>query len=304
MRWVVTGASGFIGSALVRQLRADGEDVVTLVRRDPSGPAERRWDPTRREIDPRALDGADVVVHLAGAGIGDRRWSDERKKLILDSRVDPTTTLATEMSRRDDRPAVWLSGSAIGFYGDTGDDVVDESSPTGDGYAAEVVRRWEASTAAATDAGVRVVPLRSGIVLSPEGATLGKLLPLFRLGLGGRLGSGRQWMSWISLADELAAIRYLATATDVSGPVNLTAPEPVRNSDFTKALAHAVHRPAVFLVPSPALRAVFGGFADEGPLASQRVVPTRLEGAGFRFAFDDIDAALTAMLAPAHKRDG
>jgi uncharacterized protein (TIGR01777 family) len=296
MRWVVSGASGFIGTALVRALRADGEDVVALVRRAPTSAGERRWDPARHEIDPAALDGADVVVHLAGAGIGDRRWSDERKRLILSSRVDSTTTLANEIARRDDRPRVWLSGSAVGYYGDTGEEIVDESSPSGTGYAAEVVRQWEASTAAAVEAGVRVVNLRSGIVLSPQGATLGKLLPLFKFGLGGRLGSGRQWMSWIALADEVAAIRFLAGRDDISGPVNLTAPEPVRNAEFTKALARAVHRPAVFPVPSPALRAVFGGFADEGPLASQRVVPSRLEAADFQFAFDDIDGALAAML--------
>lgn len=293
MRWVVSGASGFIGTALVRALRADGDDVVTLVRRAPSG-GEFRWDPARREIDPAALDGADVVVHLAGAGIGDRRWSDNRKELILASRVDSTTTLAAEIARRDAKPRVWLCASAVGYYGDTGEEVVDESSPSGAGYAAEVVRQWEA---AATADGVRVVNLRSGIVLSPTGSTLAKLLPLFKFGVGGRLGSGRQWMSWIALSDEIAAIRFLAGRDDIAGPVNLTAPEPVRNAEFTKALARAVHRPAIFPVPSPALRAVFGGFADEGPLASQRVVPSRLDAAGFHFGFDDIDAALTAMLS-------
>ena len=297
MRWVVSGASGFIGTALVRALRADGEDVATLVRHAPASANEYRWDPSRHELDPAALDGADVVVHLAGTGIGDRRWNDERKRLILDSRVDSTTTLASEIARRDDRPPVWLSASAVGYYGDTGEEIVDESSPSGSGYAAEVVRQWEASTAAASEAGVRVVHLRSGIVLSPEGSTLAKMLPLFKFGVGGRLGSGRQWMSWIALSDHLAAIRFLAARDDIDGPVNLTAPEPVRNAAFTKALARAVHRPAVFPVPSPALRMVFGGFADEGPLASQRVVPARLDAAGFHFAFDDIDAALTAMLS-------
>jgi uncharacterized protein (TIGR01777 family) len=299
VRWVVSGASGFIGTALVRSLRADGEDVAVLVRRAPSGVGEYRWDPSRHEIDPAALDGADVVVHLSGAGIGDRRWSDERKQLILSSRVDSTTTLAGEIARRDDgdRPRAWLCASAIGYYGDTGEEVVDESAPSGAGFAADVVRRWEASTDAAREAGVRVVNFRSGIVLSPEGATLAKLLPLFKFGVGGTLGSGRQWMSWIALADEIAAIRFLASRDDVDGPVNLTAPEPVRNREFTKALARALHRPAVLPVPPPALRAVFGGFADEGPLASQRVVPARLEAAGFGFAFDDIDAALGAMLS-------
>jgi len=297
MRWVVSGGSGFIGSALVRSLLADGEDVVRLVRRAPASADERRWDPARHEIDANALDGADVVVHLSGAGIGDKRWTDARKQSILSSRVDSTTTLADEIARRDDRPRVWLCASAIGYYGDTGEETVDESAPSGAGFAADVVRQWEASTAAAREAGVRVVNFRSGIVLSPDGATLGRLLPLFRFGVGGKLGSGRQWMSWIALADEVAAIRFLAARDDIDGPVNLTAPEPVRNREFTKALAHAVRRPAVLPVPPPALRAVFGGFADEGPLASQRVVPARLEAAGFDFTFDDIDAALTAMLA-------
>ena len=298
MRWVVSGASGFIGTALVRSLRADGEDVAILVRRPPAAAGEYRWDPARHEIDPAALTGADVVVHLSGAGIGDRRWSDERKQVILDSRVDSTTTLADEIARRDDRPAVWLCASAVGYYGDTGEEIADESSPSGAGFAAEVVRAWEAATSAAQQAGgVRVVNFRSGIVLSPEGATLGKLLPLFKFGVGGKLGSGRQWMSWIALADHIAALRFLAGRDDLAGPVNLTAPEPARNVEFTKALARAVHRPALLPVPPPALRAMFGGFADEGPLASQRVVPGRLEAAGFPFAFDDIDAALAAMLS-------
>jgi len=297
MRWVVSGGSGFIGSALIRSLLADGEDVVRLVRRAPASADERRWDPDRHEIDANALDGADVVVHLAGAGIGDKRWTDARKQLILSSRVDSTTTVADEIARREDRPRVWLCASAVGYYGDTGEETVDESAPSGAGFAADVVRQWEAATAAAREAGVRVVNFRSGIVLSPDGATLQKLLPLFRFGVGGKLGSGRQWMSWIALADEIAAIRFLAARDDIDGPVNLTAPEPVRNREFTKALARAVRRPAVLPVPPQALRAVFGGFADEGPLASQRVVPARLEAAGFDFTFDDIDAALTAMLA-------
>jgi len=297
MRWVVSGASGFVGTALVRAVRAAGDEVVTLVRREPRSADERRWDPSARSIDPGALDGADVVVHLSGAGIGDRRWTDERKRLILASRVDSTTTLATEIARRADRPRVWLCASAIGYYGDTGEETVDESAPSGAGFAAEVIRQWEAATAAARDAGARVVNLRSGIVLSPEGATLGKLLPLFKSGLGGKLGSGRQWMSWIALADHVAAVRFLAGQDGIAGPVNLTAPEPVRNVEFTKALARAVHRPALFRVPQVALRAMLGGFADEGPLASQRVVPARLDAAGFGFAFDDIDAALTAMLS-------
>jgi uncharacterized protein (TIGR01777 family) len=293
---LVTGSSGLIGSALVTNLRAAGRDVRRLVRRAPTAPDEFRWDPDRHEIDDSALDGVDAVVHLAGAGIGDRRWTEAHKDLVRRSRVDGTATLVDAIVRRSDRPAVLLSGSAVGWYGDTGEEAVDETAPVGQGFLAEVVRQWEAGTQPAADAGVRVVKLRTGIVLSPEGGALGKVLPLFKLGLGGKLGSGRQWMSWIALPDQIAAMRFLLDRTDIEGPVNVTAPEPVRNRDYTKAVARAVHRPALAIVPPVALRAALGGFADEGVLISQRVVPARLEQAGFSFTYDDVDAALTALL--------
>jgi uncharacterized protein (TIGR01777 family) len=295
MRVVVTGASGLIGSALVRSLRADGHDVIRLVRRPPREPDERQWDPSSRRLDPSYLAGADAVVHLAGVGIGDRRWTEGYKRQVLDSRVDGTTTIASTTAGlpETDRPRVVVAASAVGFYGDTGDEVVDESAPSGPGFLADVVRQWEA---ASEGAGTRVVNARSGIVLSADGGALGKVLPLFRLGLGGRLGSGRQWMSWIALPDEIAALRFLLSRDDISGPVNLTAPEPVRNRDYTKAIGRAVRRPALAVVPPVALRAALGGFADEGVLVSQRVVPTRLEDAGFAFTFGDIDAALDALI--------
>jgi uncharacterized protein (TIGR01777 family) len=298
VRVVITGASGLIGSTLVRSLVADGHDVLRLVRRDPRGADEARWDPAHRGLDPAVLDGADAVVNLAGAGIGDHRWTEDYKRTVLASRIDATTTIASAVAARpeSDRPRVLLSASAVGFYGDTGEEAVDEEAPQGSGFLAEVVHQWEQATAPAAQAGVRVVVARSGIVLAADGGALGKVLPLFKLGLGGRLGSGRQWMSWVALADEVAALRFLLARDDVSGAVNITAPEPVRNADYTKAIARAVHRPALARVPPVALRAALGGFADEGVLVSQRVLPGRLEDAGFAFTYVDVDAALAAIV--------
>jgi uncharacterized protein (TIGR01777 family) len=298
MKVVVTGASGLIGTALVTSLRGDGHDVVRLVRRSARDAGEAEWDPANRSLDPSVLAGADAVVHLAGAGVGDKRWSDDYKRLVLASRVDGTTTIAAALAAcpAGERPRVLLSASGVGYYGDTRDEIADETSPSGQGFLADVVRQWEAATAAAADAGVRVVMTRNGLVLAEHGGVLGKMLPVFKAGLGGRLGSGRQWMSWISLPDHVAAMRFLLDHDEVSGPVNLTAPEPVRNRDYTKALGRALHRPALAVVPPFALRAAFGEFADEGVLVSQRVVPARLEAAGFSFTYADIDAALAALL--------
>jgi uncharacterized protein (TIGR01777 family) len=242
------------------------------------------------------MDAADAVVHLAGAGIGDHRWTDDYKQTVLRSRVDGTTTVATAIARATDPPKVLLSGSAVGFYGETGDEAVDESASSGPGFLADVVRQWDAATAPADSAGTRVVHLRSGVVLSADGGALGKVLPLFKLGLGGRLGSGRQWMSWIAIADHITALRFLLDRSDISGPVNVTSPEPVRNRDYTKAIGRAVHRPALAVVPAAALRVALGDFADEGVLVSQRVLPARLEDAGFVFTNADIDSALTAIV--------
>lgn len=295
MKIVVTGSSGLIGSALVGNLRADEHDVVRLVRRPPTSPDETQWRPDDHELDPAVLDGAHAVVHLAGVGIGDKRWSESYKRAVLDSRVNSTRTIADTIARLDNKPAL-LSASAIGWYGDTGDEAVDETAPNGVGFLADVVRQWEEATTAASAAGARVLRLRSGIVLAADGGALAKVLPLFKLGLGGRLGSGRQWFSWIALADHIAALRFLLDRTDIDGAVNLTAPEPVRNRDYTKAIARAVHRPAPAIAPSFALRAALGGFADEGVLVSQRVVPRVLEDAGFVFTYDDIDAAVSALV--------
>jgi hypothetical protein len=296
MRIAITGSSGLIGSALVRVLHADGHDVLRLVRGEPAAADEMRWDPDHRQIDDVVLDGVDAVIHLAGVGVADKRWTEQHKQAVLASRVDGTTTIAQAVARRPDQIKVLISASAVGIYGERGEEELTESDPKGAGFLAEVVRQWEASTAPAGDAGVRVVNLRSGIVLSAKGGALGKVLPIFKAGLGGKLGSGRQWMPWIALSDELAAIRFLLTNDDVSGPVNLANPEPVRNSDYTAALGRALHRPTLARVPAVALRLALGGFADEGALVSQRAIPRVLLDAGFDFAYTDIDAALQAIL--------
>ena len=299
MRIGITGASGLIGSALVPDLRAHGHDVVRFVRGRASGADERPWDPARRELDPGALADLDAVVHLAGAGVGDKRWTAARKKVVLDSRVDGTTAVAEAMAAgvaAGQGPRVLLSASAIGYYGDTGDRVTDESGSTGEGFLAEVVRQWEAATKPAEAAGIRVAHLRTGIVLAGEGGIVGRQLLLYKLGLGAPLGSGRQWTSWISLRDEVAAIRHLLTA-DVAGPVNLVGPAPVTNRDFTKALGRALHRPTLPIpVPGFVLRAAVGQFADEAILMGQRLVPRVLQDSGFAFADPDVDSALRSSL--------
>jgi hypothetical protein len=291
----VTGSSGLIGTGLVRALRSDGHQVRRLVRHPPTAADESQWDPARRHVDDDALDGIEAVIHLAGVGVADKRWSEQHKRAVLDSRVDGTTTIAEAVARNSDHVRVLLSASAVGWYGERGEAVLDETDPAGSGFLADVVQQWEASTAAASDAGVRVVTMRSGIVLSADGGALGKVLPLFKLGLGGKLGSGQQWMPWIALADELAAIRFLLTHDEVSGPVNLVGPNPVRNADYTSAIGRALHRPTVATVPRLALRLALAGFADEGALVSQRVLPRKLVDAGYEFGYPHLGAALAAI---------
>jgi uncharacterized protein (TIGR01777 family) len=295
MRIGITGASGLIGSALVPDLRTHGHEVVRFVRGRASGADERSWNPDRRELDPASLADLDAVIHLAGAGVGDKRWSDARKAVVLGSRVDGTAAVAEAMAAAQG-PRVLLSASAIGFYGDTGDRLTDESGPTGEGFLAEVCRQWEAATKPAEAAGVRVAHLRTGIVLSSQGGIVGKQLLLYKLGLGAPLGSGRQWTSWISLRDEVAAIRHLLTA-DVAGPVNLVGPAPVTNKQFTKALGRALHRPTLpVAVPGFVLKAAVGQFAEEGILVGQRLAPKVLLDSGFRFADEDVDSGLRSSL--------
>jgi uncharacterized protein len=295
---VLTGSSGLIGTALTASLVRSGLEVTRLVRRPPRSAAEVRWDPQAADsgLSPGALDGADGVINLAGAGVADGRWSDGRKAEIRDSRVRGTRALATFLGAMELPPGILLSGSAIGWYGDTGAGEVDESAPAGSGFLAEVVRDWEAATEPASQAGIRVTCLRTGIVLSPRGGMLARLVPLFRLGLGARLGPGSQYLSWITLTDVVGAIRFLLDRSEQSGPVNLTAPEPVTNADFTAALAAALHRPAVLRVPALALRAGLGEAAGE-VLGGSRVLPRRLQQAGFAFRYPSISTGLAAELA-------
>ncbi|XVS66031.1 TIGR01777 family oxidoreductase [Actinosynnema sp. CA-299493] len=290
MRVVVAGSSGLIGTSLVAALRGAGHEVLRLVRRRPSAPDERGWDPSAGRIDEGALDGVDAVVNLCGAGVADRRWSDARKQVLLDSRTAPTEVLAAAVAERG--VPVLVNASAIGYYGDTGDEVVDETSPSGAGFLAGLCRQWEAATASA-DGHARVVRMRTGLVISPSGGLFGKIKPLFTLFLGGRLGDGRQYMPWISLDDAVAAIRFLVEH-DVSGPVNVTAPSPVTNAEFTRTVGRVLHRPTPWVAPAFALKAVLGEVAEEGLLAGQRAVPRVLEQRGFQFAHPALGAAVAA----------
>ena len=295
MRVAVTGSHGLIGTALVARLRADGHVPVPLVRSTP-GAGEIGWDPRAGRLDPGALAGIDAVVNLAGAGIGDKRWSDEYKREVLESRTGATTLVAECIAAADDGPHALLSGSAIGFYGDRGDEELDERSAAGAGFLTEVVEAWEASTAAAERAGARVVHLRTGIVLAPKGGALGKMLPLFKLGLGGRFGSGKQWMSWISLDDEVGAIVHLLTS-GVAGPVNLTAPNPARNAELADTIGDVLHRPTILPVPSFGPKLVLGGERAGALLfESQRVRPTKLLADDYPFAHPTLAAALRTVL--------
>jgi len=292
MRIAVTGSTGLIGSALLPRLRSDGHDVVRLVRSTPKGPDEVRWDPAAGTIDTAALAGIDGAVHLAGEGIGTKRWSTEQKAKILDSRVKGTRLLAETMAGLDPRPSVLVSGSGIGFYGLRGDEVLTEESSEGTGFLAEVCRQWEAATAPAEQAGIRTVHLRTGIVLSGKGGALAKVLPLFKLGLGGKLGRGDQWWSWISLDDEVGLISHLLTA-EVAGPVNACTARPATNAEVTKAIGRVLGRPTVLPVPKFALGLVMGGgLTEEVILAGQRALPSVAEASGFAFAHPDLDSAL------------
>jgi uncharacterized protein (TIGR01777 family) len=296
MRVVISGSSGLIGTALVARLKADGHEVVRLVRRAPA-PGEARWDPSTGTLDRATIDGADAVVNLAGAGIGDKRWTDAYKAELLDSRLKGTELLARTIAAVERRPSVLLSGSAIGFYGATGDEVLDEQSPAGTDFLARLCVDWEAATGAASAAGVRVAHLRTGIVLAKHGGALKKQLPLFKFGLGGKFGSGKQYQSWISLADEVSAISFLLTAP-VSGPVNLTAPTPVTNGEFTKVLASVLRRPAILPIPSFGPKLLFGReLVEHLLLTGQRVVPEALRQAGFAFDHPELRDALRAILA-------
>ena len=297
MRIAITGVTGLIGSALKPHLESLGHEVVRVVRSNPSG-TDISWSPADGRIDPHALDGIDAVVHLAGAGIGDKRWTDDYKRELLESRTKTTTLLSETIASADNGPSVFLSGSAIGIYGARGDEQLNEQSAPGDGFLADICVQWEEATAPAEAAGARVVHLRTGIVLSAKGGALKKQLPLFKFGLGGKMGSGTQWQSWISIDDEVAAITHLLTA-NTSGAVNLTAPKPVTNAEFTDTLGDVLHRPTFLPIPKFGPKLLLGGeLADNLLFSGQRVVPAILEAdQEFTFQHADLSTALHALLA-------
>jgi uncharacterized protein (TIGR01777 family) len=295
MRILISGATGLIGTSLTDSLISDGHTVTKLVRREP-GQGEFAWDPAAGRIDPAAFDQCDAVINLSGAGIGDKRWTDEYKAELRASRVLTTELLATTMAALERKPAVFLSGSAIGWYGDRGDERLDELSAPGDGFLSELCQQWEGATAAAEKAGIRTAHRRTGIVLSGRGGALKKQLPLFKFGLGGRFGSGHQWQSWISIDDEVGAIKHLL-ASDVCGAVDLTAPNPVTNIEFTATLAKVLRRPAVLPVPMFGPKLLLGGeLAETLLLSSQRVLPTALQRNGYEFRHETLETALRDLL--------
>ena len=295
---LVTGSHGLIGSALIRKLRAADHRVRRLVRDEPEGRDDVRWDPVAGTIEVARLEGLDAVVHLAGAGIGDKKWTPERKQLIRESRTQGTELLARTLAGLAQPPAVFVSGSGVGYYGNRGDTELTEEAAPGDDFPARLCVDWEAATAPAAEAGIRVVTIRTGIVLAAHGGALKRMLLPYKLGLGGRIGSGEQYMSWITLDDHVDAVRHVLATESVAGPVNLTAPKPVTNREFTHALGGAVHRPTVLPTPRFPLKAVYGAELVQHLLVEgQRVVPRVLESSGFEFAHADIDGALRAVLA-------
>ena len=289
-RIAVTGASGLIGSALVGYLKSEGHTVQRLVRRATVAPDEIRWDPKTGYVDIEALRGVDAVIHLAGVGVSDKRWTKRFKSEILNSRLLGTTTIANAVA--EVKPQVFISASAIGWYGDSGNRAVVESDSVGNDFLAAVCREWESAADLAGD--VRTVKLRTGLVLDPTGGALGRMLPLFRFGLGGKLGSGKQWWSWITLHDVVRAIVF-ALEKKISGPINLTSPNPVTNQEFTSALARAMKRPALFPAPAIALKIALGGFSSE-VLGSKKVMPNALTDAGFKWDYPHISTALQALV--------
>jgi uncharacterized protein (TIGR01777 family) len=293
----ITGSSGMIGSALVRSLVADGHTVRRLVRRAPRAGDEVAWNPERNEIDAKGLSGVDAVVNLAGENIA-QRWTRESMRRIRESRVQATSLVAATMATLSPRPRALVSGSAVGYYGERGDEVLDEASSVGTDFLASVCKDWEAATAPARDAGIRVAISRTGIVLDRRGGALAKMLTPFRLGVGGHLGNGRQWMSWIAIADMVRALRFLIEHDGAAGPFDLTAPNPVDNAEFTRVLASVLHRPAIFPVPQLALELLYGPMAKGAALASQRALPRQLLASGFDFVLPNLREALESVVRP------
>ena len=295
MKILISGSSGLIGSAAATALKSDGHNVVHLVRPGkPPNPGDVQWDPMRATVDVAALEGVEVVIHLSGAGIADGRWTEERKQLLRSSRIDTTRVLVDSLSRLKQKPRVLIVASAIGYYGNRGDEILTESSTTGTDFLALVCRDWEAEASRAAARGIRTVMLRTGVVLSGKGGALPKMLTPFKLGVGGRLGSGQQWMSWIAIEDVVGIIRNAIANEQVSGPVNVVAPNPVRNEEFTRLLAAMLHRPAIFPAPAFMLRLAMGEMADAVLLGSDRVKPERMLAAGYKFRFEILEPALRA----------
>lgn len=295
----VSGASGLIGAGLCAVLAADGHRVLRLVRRSAAGPDEVTWDPEHGIVDPQRLEGVDALVHLAGESIAAGRWTRRRMEAIRRSRVDATRALRVSLSRLERRPTAFLCASAIGIYGDRGEEVLTEESPAGQGFLPDLCRAWEAEATAGTELGMRCVQLRFGVVLSPEGGLLARLLTPFRWGLGGPVGDGNQFVSWVSLDDAIGAIRHLLVNERMSGPVNVVAPEPVTSRDLARALGRVLHRPAVLRVPAAVLRLLFGRLADEVLLASTRVQPGVLLCGGYSFRHPQVDQDLRHLLGQA-----
>jgi uncharacterized protein (TIGR01777 family) len=298
-RILISGASGFIGTSLIRAFAANQIAVTRLVRKSrPENQQEICWSPQSSPAiaDPAALESFDVVIQLSGANVAGHRWTPEYKREIVESRVETTQALAGLLAGLKNPPSTFLCASATGIYGNRGDEILTESAGPGSGFLAETCVKWEAAAQPAKDSGIRVAHLRFGVVLSPEDGALAKLLPLFRLGLGGRLGTGQQWMSWISLPDLVSAVAHIIHDTQLAGPFNMVSPIPVTNAEFTRTLAHAVHRPAIFPAPGFALRVVVGDMADEALLASARVIPARLAETGFRFQHAQLASALESLL--------
>lgn len=296
MRIAITGASGLVGSHLVPLLAGSGHGVVRLVRGRAGGPDTAAWNPATGEIDARVFGEVDAVVHLAGVGIADRRWTDAHKREIRDSRVGPTEALCRWLAARPSPPRVIVCASAIGFYGNRGDETLTEESAPGTGFLPEVCVEWERAAAPAREAGIRVVHARLGIVLSPRGGALKSMLPAFRFGAGGRLGTGRQYMSWVSIDDVVGAVLHALATERIVGPVNVTAPAPVTNAEFTATLARVLRRPAVFPVPAVALETLFGEMAGPLLLEGQRVMPSALLRSGYEFRHRGLEGALRHVL--------
>ena len=299
MNILIAGGTGFIGAALTRHMLGRGHRVSVLSRR-PSAPEAIpsifHWDPERQELDPRALPGIDAVVNLAGESLASGRWTRERKRRLLESRVVPTRFLVHKMREREPRPRILVSASAVGIYGNRGEEVLVEATSPGEGFLAELCQAWEAEALTAREARIRTVPLRFGVVLDSRGGVLAKLLPVFRMGIGGTLGSGKQWMSWISLGDVVQVMEAALTNERLEGPVNAVAPLPVRNRELTRALGKILKRPAILPAPAPALRLLLGEMADEALLSSARAEPGRLNALGYRFLYPELLSALRAAI--------